>query len=78
MIGEVAVTLTWEGREKLTVKAGTFDALKFTFGAVEGMPVEHPIYHVSVTADGNYTFLKGTVGGYMMTAYELVELSDSL
>jgi hypothetical protein len=40
--------------------------------------VEHPIYDVWVTADGNYTFLKGTVGGYMMTAYELVELSDQL
>ncbi len=78
MLGEVAVTLTFEGREKLTVKAGTFDALKFSFGAVDGMPVEHPIYHVWVTADGNYTFLRGTVGGYMMTAYELVELSDSL
>ena len=78
MLSEVSVTLTLEGQEKLTVQAGTFDALKFTFGAVEGLPVEHPLYQVWVSADGNYTFLKGTVSGYMMTAYELVELSDSL
>jgi hypothetical protein len=78
MLGEVAASLTFEGRETLTVKAGTFEALKFTFGAVHGLPVEHPLYQVWVTADGNYTFLKGTVSGYMMTAYELVELSDSL
>lgn len=65
-------------KTKLTVKAGTFDALHFRFGEVFGLPVEHPIYEVWVTADGNYTFLKGTVGGYMMTQYELVELADHI
>ena len=78
MIGEVHSTVTLEGREKITVKAGTFDSLHFSFGAVHGLPLEHPLYQVWVTADGNYTFLKGSVGGYMMTAYELVELGDSL
>jgi hypothetical protein len=78
MISEVSVTLTLEGRERLTVQAGTFDALHFSFGDVKGLPVEHPEYHVWVSADGNYTFLKGHVTGYMMTAYELVELSDRL
>ncbi len=78
MLSQVAVTLTLEAREKVTVKAGTFDALHFRFGDVEGLPLEHPTYDVWVTADGDYTFLKAQVGGYMMTAYELVELTDSL
>jgi hypothetical protein len=78
MLSEVSVTLTLEARERVTVKAGTFDALKFSFGEVHGLPQEHPLYQVWVTADGNYTFLKGAVGGYMMTAYELVELHDRL
>ncbi|MBL8642542.1 MAG: hypothetical protein JNK21_01305 [Rhodospirillaceae bacterium] len=77
-VSPVAVTLTLVGREKITVKAGTFEALHFKFGDVEGLPVEHPVYEVWVTADGNYTFLKGVVGGYMMTAYELVELTDHI
>jgi hypothetical protein len=77
-INLVSATISLVGREKLAVKAGTFDSLHFRFGEVHGLPVEHPIYDVWVTADGHYTFLKGTVGGYMMTQYELVELSDAV
>ncbi|MDX2144835.1 MAG: hypothetical protein SFV19_15880 [Rhodospirillaceae bacterium] len=77
-ISMVSAAVSLMGRPTITVKAGTFDALHFRFGEVHGLPVEHPIYEVWVTADGNYTFLKGTVGGYMMTQYELVELSDKL
>lgn len=77
-VSPVSVTMSLVGREKITVKAGTFDALHFSFGDVQGLPVEHPLYEVWVTADGNYTFLKGFVGGYMMTEYELVELSDQV
>jgi len=74
----VSAVVTLVGRETLTVKAGTFAALHFRFGEVHGLPEEHPVYDLWVTADGHYTFLKGAVGGYMMTAYELVELSDAL
>ena len=77
-ISLVSASVSLVDRDKVTVKAGTFDALHFRFGEVHGLPVEHPIYEVWVTADGNYTFLKGTASGYMMTAYELVELSDRL
>ena len=77
-IALVSASISLLGRVKLKVKAGTFDALHFRFGAVHGLPEEHPIYEVWVTADGNYTFLQGTVTGYMMTRYELVELSDVL
>jgi hypothetical protein len=77
-IALVSASVSLIGREQLTVKAGTFEALQFRFGAVHGLPSEHPVYDVWVTADGNYTFLQGTVSGYMMTRYELVELSDAL
>ncbi len=77
-IALASATISLVAREEVIVKAGKFDALHFCFGEVHELPVEHPIYDVWVTADGNYTFLKGTVGGYMMTAYELVELSDQL
>jgi hypothetical protein len=38
------------------------------------LPQEHPPYDVWCTADGDYVFLKGAVGGYMQTYYELTEL----
>lgn len=71
------LNLTWLGRESVTVPAGTFDALHFLVGANtddEYMGTDrHPPYHVWVTADGDYVFLKATVTGYMQTYYELVE-----
>ncbi|MBL8628685.1 MAG: hypothetical protein JNM81_03585 [Rhodospirillaceae bacterium] len=77
-VAPVSISLTLLAREKLTVKAGTFDSLHFRFGDMAGLSSEHPVYEVWVTDDGNYTFLKGVVGGYMMTAYELVELTDRI
>jgi hypothetical protein len=63
------------GAEKVTVGAGTFDALHFQFVANPELPQEHPPYDVWCTADGDYLFLKGQAAGYMQTYYELVELS---
>ena len=54
--------------------AGTFDALHFKFVSAPGLPVEHPPYDIWCTADDDYVFLKGVIGGYMQTYYELVEL----
>ena len=59
------------------IKAGTFDALHFQFVGTPGLPEEHPPYDIWCTNDGEYLFLKGAVGGYMQTYYELVELSKS-
>ena len=42
----------------------------------EDLPEEHPPYDIWCTADDHYVFLKGEVGGYMQTAYELVSLSQ--
>lgn len=40
-------------------------------------PGEHPPYEVWTTADGDYVMLKSFVSGYMMTHYELEELTRS-
>ena len=60
---------------QITVAAGTFDALHFRYVDTAGqLPEEHPPYDVWCTDDGDYIFLKGAVGGYMQTRYELTEL----
>jgi hypothetical protein len=67
--------LEYVGTDRVTVTAGTFDALHFRFTDTAGqLPQEHPPYDVWCTADGNYLYLKGGVGGYMQTLYELVEI----
>jgi hypothetical protein len=78
----VGLRLAYVGRERTTVAAGTFDALHFRYGPPPGEdlgetanePTKHPPYEIWCTDDGDYVFLKAFVQGYMMTAYELVEL----
>ncbi len=68
--------LEFVGREEVEVLAGRFKALHFRYvDTAGGMPEEHPPYDVWCTDDGNYIFLRGCVGGYMQTRYELVELN---
>ncbi|MBS0568600.1 MAG: hypothetical protein JSS59_14470 [Proteobacteria bacterium] len=75
MLFALGFGLEFVGRESVTVAAGTFDALHFRYVDTAGqLPEEHPPYDVWCTADGNYIFLKGGVGGYMQTRYELTEL----
>lgn len=67
--------LEYVGKEQVTVAAGTFSALHFRYVDTAGqLPEEHPPYDVWCTDDGDYIFLKGAVGGYMQTYYELSEL----
>lgn len=67
--------LEFVGPEAVEVPAGKFDALHFRYVDTAGqLPEEHPAYDVWCTADGNYIFLRGCVGGYMKTRYELTEL----
>lgn len=67
--------LNYVGDETVTVEAGTFKARKFqVVDTAEGLPKEHPPYEMWCTADQDGLFLKGGVGGYMQTYYELVEL----
>ncbi len=75
------LNLTFIGEEEVTVKAGTFQALHFLVGENtddEYMGSDrHPPYHVWVSADGDYVFLKGHITGYMQSLYELVEFDRS-
>ncbi|MEM9303047.1 MAG: hypothetical protein AAGE01_13100 [Pseudomonadota bacterium] len=73
----LGMSIVFVGEERVTVEAGTFDALHFQFtDTAEDLPEEHPPYDIWCTADGDYVFLKAAVGGYMQTAYELVSLTD--
>lgn len=74
MLFSVGLHVKYIGAETVTVGAGTFEALHFQFVSAPGLPQEHPPYDVWCTADGGFLFLKGGVGGYMQTHYELVEL----
>jgi len=68
--------LEFVGPESITVAAGRFEALHFRYVDTAGqLPQEHPPYDVWCTADGNYVFLLGAVGGTMQTRYELVALA---
>ncbi len=74
MLFALGFGLEFVGREHISVAAGSFNALHFRYVDSAGqLPVEHPPYDVWCTED-EYIFLKGAVGGYMQTYYELTEL----
>jgi hypothetical protein len=76
MLFALGFGIEFVGPERVTVAAGSFDAWHFRYVDTAGqLPQEHPPYDVWCTADGHYVFLRGTVGGYMQTQYELVEIS---
>ena len=69
------------GETSVTVKAGTFAALHYCYGERGSTKLgsnethEHPPYEVWTTADGEFVLLQAKVDGYMLTHYELTELS---
>ena len=72
------ISVRYFGPERITVAAGDFDALHFQIGestddAYMGTDI-HPPYHIWVSADGEYLFLKARITGYYSSDYELVEL----
>lgn len=73
MLFAVDLRIEFVDREEIQVGAGRYDALHFRMTDVPGLPQEHPPYDLWCTDDGNYVLLKAQVGGYMQTAYELVE-----
>jgi len=75
MLFSIGIGIEYVGEERITVKAGSFDALHFRFVSSPGLPQEHPPYDVWCTNDGEFLFLRGITGGYMLTHYELAELS---
>ncbi len=76
MLFEMAqMSIEYLGREVITVGAGTFESRHFAVGDTAGSLLEeHPPYHIWVTADEDYLFLKASAAGYMQTHYELEQL----
>ena len=73
LIGTGAMRCDYIGDETVTVAAGTFAASHFRFTDPDAQA--HPDYDIWVTADDDALFLKGGVGGYMQTRYELTKLT---
>jgi hypothetical protein len=46
MLFRIGVHIEYVGEERVTVKAGTFDALHFRYVSAPGLPQEHPPYDV--------------------------------
>ena len=63
--------LTYVGDETVKVKAGTFDCYRVAF---VGLTNAHPPYDMWLTRDGEFTYVKGVVEGYMDSMFELVSL----
>ena len=60
------------GRETITTTAGDFGCYHIEFLAFSNA---HPPYDLWVTDDGEFHFVRGVVGGYMDSTFELVERS---
>ena len=63
--------LRYVGRETVTVPAGTFDCHRIAF---VGLTNNHPDYDMWLTRDGDFIYVRGEVGGYMDSVFELTEL----
>jgi hypothetical protein len=63
--------LRYVGPETVTVPAGTFDCHRIAF---VGLTNNHPEYDMWLTRDGDFIYVKGEVGGYMDSVFELAEL----
>lgn len=74
MLFRIGFGVEYVGEENIDVEAGNFDALHFRFVSSPGLPEAHPPYDIWCTNDGEFIFLRGDIGGYMQTFYELVEL----
>lgn len=65
-------SLTYLGEARVTVPAGTFECHHIAFG---DMSNGHPAYELWVTRDEDCVFVRGVVGGYLASAFDLVEFS---
>lgn len=65
-------SLSYIGEATITVRAGTFDCHHIAFG---DMSNGHPAYELWVTRDPDHIFVRGIVGGYLASAFELVEFT---
>lgn len=68
-----ASTFEYFGEDEITVPAGTFHCHHFAFVLVSN---NHPPYHLWVTADGDFMFVKGTVDAPYNWSFELIEYTE--
>lgn len=73
MIATTRSGLQYLGIEEVEVPAGRFQCHKLQFVALSNA---HPPYEMWVTTDGDFLYVKGVVGGYMDSSFELVELDN--
>ena len=69
-----ASTFEYFGNDMVTVTAGEFRCHHFAFVQVSN---NHPPYHLWVTADGDYVFVKGIVDAPYNWSFELTEFLES-
>ena len=67
-------TIEYFGEETITVRAGSFACHHFAYVVVA---TDHPEYHLWVTTDGDFIFVKGTVEAPYNWSFELTELIDT-
>ena len=73
----LSIGMEYQGVEKLTVGAGTFDCHHFTY-LLGGTEFDyHPPYDIWVTTDGDYVTVRAFVGTPKDYLYELVEYAVS-
>ncbi len=65
-------SLAYDGTEKVTVPAGTFDCKRMQ---VIGMDNGHPPYTFWITAGGDHLYVRGEVSGEYDSYFELEELT---
>lgn len=76
-IAEVEMVMEYVGEEEKTVAAGTFRCRHYRYvdDSDDGMGgTRHPDFDMWVTADEDSVLVYGSIDGYMMNRYELVEL----
>lgn len=66
--------LEYVGPETIEVPAGRFDCHRIRF---VGFTNDHPEYHLWVSRDGDFLYVKGEVEGYMDSVFELTRLSGN-
>lgn len=69
-----ASTFEYFSEEEVTVSAGTFQCHHFAFILVSN---NHPPYHLWVTADGDLSFVKGTVDAPYNWSFELTDYDET-
>ena len=67
-------TIEYFGEERVSVPAGTFECHHFAYVVVA---TDHPEYHLWVTTDGDFIFVKGMVEAPYHWSFELTELIET-